>query len=168
MKKFILLILVFAIASCGKDKAKEIQKIKEKQNDKYAFQIECIYEKDDSIAVFYQSEGHIQYDKPLSQKIIGSQLPQKITVLIPEGIVPESFTYTVSTNKEQNSISITGISILKNDKMILNGSNYKYNSYFLTDTSFKWNEEKSCFDLTHTNTYPPSLVGSELLKAILR
>jgi hypothetical protein len=166
MKHIIKVLLILVIFSCGKDKTKTIETETEKAFV-YSFEIEGVYEKNDSIVLFYQKDGYIQYESPISQTVTGSNLSQKITFNLPEKLSPESFNLTVSTNKMQDFVIITGLNVLKDGKKVLDGTNYLYNDYFLTDESFTWNTEKAYFNLNHNNKYPPSFVGSDKLKDLL-
>ncbi|WP_338409382.1 hypothetical protein [uncultured Flavobacterium sp.] len=164
MKKIItVLVCVFTLISCGSDKKKEGQ---EPQEDIYSIEINAIYEKDDSIAVFYQTDNYMQYDKPLSQLIKGSPMPQKLVIYVPQGIVAENFIVVASTNKNQPHITVTNITVNIGD-LTIDGSNYKYSDLFLTDASFSWDLEKARYNLTHTNKYPPAFVGNEKLLSLV-
>lgn len=164
-----MLLSVLTLVSCGKEK----ENVEGKDSaaaevlDKYSLELDAIYEKNDSINVFYKMDGYFQYEKPISTIVNGSQLPQKIKVQIPEGIAIENIKIEVSTNKEQEGIAVQNISILNNDKVVIDGSNGKHSDYFLTDESFTWDLEKSRFKLNHSNKYPPGLLGNDLTESFL-
>ncbi|WP_133609045.1 hypothetical protein [Flavobacterium cheniae] len=166
-KTIIMLISVIALVSCGKDKKEVKDNTVVQVVDKYSLEIDAIYEKNDSINVFYKMDGYFQYEKPISATIKGSQMPQKVKVQIPEGIAIENIKIEVSTNKEQEGLTVQNISILNNDKVVIDGSNGKHSEYFLTDESFTWDLEKSRFKLNHSNKYPPGLLGNELTESLL-
>jgi hypothetical protein len=167
MKKIILaLVTAVTLISCGSDKKKEEVETA-KTATKYALVMDAIYEKDDSISVFYETDGIMQYEKPISYKIKGSPMPQNIKVDIPEGIIVENLKIEVSTNKLQDVLTIKNISVLKNDVIVLDGSNGTFYKYFLTDESFTWDLEKSRYKLIHTNKYSPGVIGGELAKSFL-
>jgi hypothetical protein len=168
MKKTILLLIgVIALVSCGKDKEEVKDNALAEVVNKFSLEIDAIYEKNDSINVFYKMDSYFQYEKPISALIKASNLPQKIKVDIPEGIAIENIKIEVSNNKEQQSLSIQNISILNNGKVVVDGSNGKYSTYFVTDESFTWDLEKSRFKLNHSNKYPPGLLGNELTESLL-
>lgn len=169
MKKiFLLLVVAVSLYSCGSDKKKENSAEAEAVvTDKYNVVLEAIYEKDDSIVVFYQKDKFFQYEKPTSLKIKGSPLMQKLTVNIPEGIAIENLSITSSTNKSQDFITIKGISVLNDKTVIFDGSNGKHSEIFLTDPSFSWDLKNSRYNLNHKNQYPPSILGSEKLSDLL-
>ncbi len=170
MKKTIIMLLsVLTLVSCGKEKENGAEKDKAGTGllDKYSLELDAIYEKNDSINVFYKTDGFFQYEKPITTKVNGSQLPQKIKVQIPEGIAIENIKIEVSTNKEQEALTIQNISILNNDKVVVDGSNGKHSEYFVTDESFSWDLEKSRFKLNHSNKYPPGLLGNDLTESLL-
>ena len=162
-----MLISVIALVSCGKDKEEVKDNTVAEVVNKYALEIDAIYEKDDKINVFYKSDGFFQYEKPITTTIKGSQMPQKIKVQIPEGIAVENIKIEVSTNKEQEALTVQNISILNNDKVVIDGSNGQHSKYFVTDESFSWDLEKSRFKLNHSNKYPPGLLGNEQIEAFL-
>lgn len=168
MKKLILIFVsIITLVSCGSDKKKEeSETIEKKPSLKYSLEMDLIYEKDDSLSVVYQLDNVMQYEKAIDYKIKGSALPQKITIDFPEGENPENLNIIVSTNKEQSHITINNVSIKIGDNVI-DGSNYKYSDYFLTDPSFSWDLEKSRYNLVHTNEYPPALVGNEKLLSLM-
>lgn len=168
MKKILVLFVVsIGLVSCGGDKPKNADvKADNQAPAKYVVEIDGIYEKNDSIVVFYEVDGSVKYDNPTSLKITGSPDVQHLTVKLPEGIPVESLIFTASTNKEQASLMINNITI-KNGNDVIDGSNYKYAENFLSDASFKWDDKNARYTLIHTNQYPPSFVGSENLKSLL-
>ena len=171
MKNLILLglFLSFAFVSCGTDKKESVNEtsVEVKESIKYSVVLEAIYEKDDSLVVFYQKDKYFKYENPISQVIKGSPMPQKITINIPKGIDVENIKITASTNKEQPHVTINNVSILKNDSLVIDGSQGKHSEYFLTDETFSWDVEKSRYKLDHNKQYPPSLVGNDLLLSLL-
>lgn len=171
MKKLILLfILPFAIVSCGGDKktkSSESEVVENKNTDKYSVDIEGIFEKDDSLVVFYQKENYFNYDDPKSIIIKGLPLMQKVNINLPEGVAVENVKITVSTNKEQGFLTIKNISI-KNDKLVvIDGDNGKHSEYFSTDESFSWDEKNLRYILDHTKKYPPSFIGKQSIVSLL-
>jgi len=167
MKKLVLLFLgIVLLTSCGGDKKKEASTDVEEVKDKYVLIMDAIYEKDDSVEVVYQNDNFFKYETPIVVKVIGAPTMQKLTFAAPEGIAVENFKITVSSNKDQEHLTIKNISITNNSKVI-DGDNGKYNSYFLTDESFTWDTKNSRFSLIHTNKYPPSLVGNDVLISLL-
>ncbi|GEM54458.1 hypothetical protein B0A58_01890 [Flavobacterium branchiophilum NBRC 15030 = ATCC 35035] len=168
MKKIIGLVLsALIIVSCGKEKKTDSeQETLEVSGDKFTLEIEGIYEKDDSLIVFYENEGFFVHDKPTSVKVKGSPLNQKIIVDMPKNIFPSNFKITVSTNKDQKNLLISNVTI-KNGKLLIDGSNDKYSKLFATDESFSWDEKNSRFTLNHSNKYPPSFIGTKELIGLL-
>ncbi len=167
MKKLVLLFLgSVLLTSCGGDKKKEASTEVEEVKDKYVLIMDAIYEKDDSVEVVYQNDNFFKYDTAIKVKVIGAPTMQKLTFAVPEGIAVENFKISVSTNKDQEHLAIKNISISNNSKVI-NGDNGKFNEYFLTDESFSWDLKNSRFNLIHSNKYPPSLVGSDVLISLL-
>ena len=165
MKKIIVLITVIAtLVSCGKDKKnfeKEVVK-----NTAVSLELAGTFAKNDSLAVFYKTDGYYHYDKPVTRTIKGSDLAQKITFEIPQGIAPENLIVIASTNKEQEKLIITEITI-KNGDDIIDGQNFKYFDYFVADNSFTLDQNTKVYTLSHANKYPPAIAGTEKLEALL-
>jgi hypothetical protein len=172
MKKIVyLLVIITALASCGRDKkeeqTKQSESVVEKKADQYSVLIEAIYEKNDSISLVYQDGGFFQYEKAISSKITGQTGLQKIEIKIPENQQIENIKIVISTNKDQQTLDVRNISILQNGNPIIDGSISKYAQYFLTDSSFKWDATKSRYILDHSGKYPPTLVGNEKIIQML-
>ncbi|WP_310379658.1 hypothetical protein [Flavobacterium sp.] len=171
MKKIVLLFIgSILLMSCGGDKKtnnSEASIVENENNDKYIIDIEGVFEKNDSLVVFYQRENYFNYDDPISVKIIGSPVMQKTSINLPEGIVVENVKITISTNKEQGSLTIKNISIKNNKLLVVDGDNGKHSEYFSTDESFSWDDVKSRYILNHDKKYPPSLIGKETLISLL-
>ena len=162
MKRLIVLFAVAAVfVSCGKDK-KDLDKAVNLDKP-VSIEIGATYAKDDSLVVFYKLDGNYMYDKPISKPIKGSASPQKITFDIPAGIRPENFSIVVSTNKDQAAVIITEITV-KNGDNVIDGKNYKYFDFFVADNSLLFDEKTGAFTLTHTNKYPPAIVGKDVLE----
>lgn len=169
MKKTILIFVsIITLISCGSDKKNEqLETSEPKASVKYSLVMDAIYEKDDSIVVFYETDGFMQYEKPLFYKIKGAPMLQNFKVEIPEGIVVENIKIETSTNKSQNVLTVKNISVLKDSEVVLDGSNGKFSEYFLTDESFSWDLENSRYKIVHTNKYPPGIIGNEQAKSFL-
>lgn len=168
MKKIVLLLVtVLTIISCGKNKKEETEKPLEKESIKTTLILDAVYIKDDSIAVYYKQNNYFNYDKPISVKIKGAELSQRIKIEMPQDIAVENFSIVASTNKDQKTLVVSGISVEQNDKLLFDGKIYQYLTYFLADESFKWDVKRQVNDLTHTNKYPPGIVGSEKIEQLL-
>ncbi len=168
MKKIVLLAFSITLFSCGGDKKKEaVSETPIAAVNKYDVVIDGIYEKNDSIAVIYKTDGYFQYEKPISQLIKGSKDIQRITVNIPEGIAAENFQVTLSTNKEQKILTVKNISIRNGDVEVFNGDNLKYVPYFNANSGFTWNQEGLNYKLNFDGQYPPGQTGNEKLEGIL-
>ncbi|CAM3957771.1 MULTISPECIES: hypothetical protein [Flavobacterium] len=169
MKKIALLLLVgVTFFSCGREKKEEadFSEIAE-ESLKTTLILDAIYIKDDSLSVFCKVDNYFLYDKPIAVKVKGSDVIQRISIEIPENTPVESFSIVASTNKDQSTLVMKGISVEQNGKMVFDGSDYKYLDYFLADESFKWDEAKQRCDISHSNKYPPGIVGSEKIEHIL-
>jgi hypothetical protein len=92
---------------------------------------------------------------------------QRITVNFPDGEAIENISFVASTNKDQSYLTIKNISVKNDTVMVFDGDNYKHTGYFLPDSSFSWDLQKSRFNISHTGKYPPGMVGSEQLIALL-
>ncbi len=172
MKKISLLLIgMTLLISCGKDKSATTDENSEGSNskpvDQYSLVLEGIYEKNDSINVVYQEKGYYQYDKSIGQKIQGNLASQRIEVIIPSGVAVENIKLISSTNPDQSTLVLNTISVVKNNKVVLDGSAGKHSQYFLTDDGFSWDTVKLRYNLDHTKKYPPTFVGNEKALEIL-
>jgi hypothetical protein len=168
MKKSILILIsVLTLGSCGKEKKEDLQVNEPIESLKTSLILDAIYLEDDSLAVFCKVDNYFIYDKPISVKVKGSELIQKIVFDVPENTSVENFAIVASTNKKQNTLVIKGISVKQNDKIVFDGSEYKHLEYFLADESFKWDEANQRANISHSNKYPPGIVGSEKLEQLL-
>ena len=161
-----MLIASILCFSCGK-KAEENTTEKTEIKEKYAIEIDGIYEKDDTITVFYKTDGNFQFDKPINQSIKGSPLAQKIVVDLPQDLAIENVKIEISHNKDQAYITVPNISLKKDNALIIDGRDYKHNQFFMTDGSFKWDEKNIRYGLIHTNQYPPGFVGNDKVEQLL-
>ena len=166
--KALLLIMAITLVSCGGDKTKnaEVKDKTENVSDNYVVEVDAIYEKNDSLVFFYEVDGIVKYENPITLKVTGAPTSQHLLIRMPENTPIENLIYTVSTNKEQPKITITNVTI-KNGEKTIDGTNYKYGENFFTDESFKWNDTDKSYILNHANKYPPALVGNDKLRASL-
>lgn len=168
MKKFAQLFLMSLILfSCGKEKKSETEINETKESIKTVLIIDGTYIKDDEIKVFYKENGYFNYDRPTVLKITGSELIQRLRVDLPADINMENFSITATTNKEQKTLVIKGLSVEINGKLAFDGTDYKHVGYFNSDESFSWDEKNQRCNVVHTNKYPPGIVGSDKLEALL-
>jgi hypothetical protein len=166
MKKVVLLLLSgLVLFSCGRNK-KEVTEETIKPND-ISLVIDGVYEKDDSLVVYKKVSGYYLYDMPITYKVKGSALIQRILLDIPGGENVSNFSIVASTNKQQEHLTLKNISIKSNDSLIFDGDNFKHSEYFMADESFIWDPKLLRCNLVHTNKYPPGLVGNEKLEEIL-
>ncbi|WP_297517928.1 hypothetical protein [Flavobacterium sp.] len=166
MKKICLIFIGLTLfSSCGKDKSATSDDTSGDSNskpvDQYSLVLEGVYEKNDSINVVYQEKGFYQYDKSIGQKVQGNPVSQRIEVIIPSGVALENIKLISSTNPDQQTLVLNTISVIKNNKVVLDGSSGKHSQYFLTDDGFSWDAVKSRYNLDHTKKYPPTFVGNE-------
>ncbi len=168
MKKIALLLIAgFIFFSCGKEK-KEVEETKTvKESLKTSLILDAVYIKDDTIKVFYKQDNFFNYDNPTVVQIKGSDSIQRIVIDMPMDVAVENFSIVASTNKDQKTLVVKNISVQENDVIVFDGSDYKHTEYFLSDESFSWDEENQRCNLTHTNKYPPGIVGSEKLEMLL-
>lgn len=166
MKKIVLLFVAVLLATSCKDKKEVVEETKAAEIN-YSLVIDAVYEKDDSIVAFYKLDNYFKYDKPVTLKIKGGALSQRIKLDFPEGVAIEDINLTASTNKEQAYITVKNMSVLNNETVVVDGNNYKHSDYFLSDQSFSWDPKFSRYNLNHGNQYPPGFVGNEKLKSAL-
>ena len=170
MKKIILLLIGGLLLTSCVDKKKEgVETSEESKVVTYNYSVvfDAIYKKEDSIKVYYKLNGYFNYDNPVVAKINGSDSIQKIKIDMPAEIAVENFSIVASTNKDQNTLVIRNISVERNNKIIFDGSAYKYNDYFLSDESFSWDDKNQRFNLNHSNKYPPGIIGNDKLEGLM-
>ena len=168
MKKTALLVFMGVLLfSCGKTKKEVDETQVTKESLRTTLILDAIYVKDDSIKVFYKVNSYFNYDQPVTVKITGSDSIQKIKIEMPLDIPVENFSIVASTNKDQNTLLIKNISVEQNNNLIFDGSEYKYNDYFLTDESFSWDDKNQRFNINHSNKFPPGIVGNEKFEGLM-
>lgn len=166
MKKLVLLLITIALVSCGKEK-KNVEIKEEKELNNYTLTIEAIYPKDDSISVVYMTGNYFQYEKAISLKIKGSASLQQLPITIPQDIIIENVQITLSTNKDQNKITLKNLSVFNNKSEIFNGSNFTYSEYFDFNPGVSWDIKDKSFDLNFDGKFPPGMTGNNSLIAKL-
>ncbi|WP_339838893.1 hypothetical protein [uncultured Flavobacterium sp.] len=168
MNKIILVSLIsFLLFSCG-DGTKKEETIDEKVivADQFSVTINALYPKDDVISIVFKKDGYYLSGEPVEKIVKGSDLPQQITIDLPKGEKIQNLSINLSTNKEQNEIGITGISIKNNDKVVLSDKE-NFTTYFMANDKVTWNESTSKYVMKHGGEYPPAMGGSEQLEALL-
>jgi hypothetical protein len=168
MKKLVLIFFSgLLLLSCGRNKKEESDETLNAKLNKITLLIDGVYEKDDSIVVYKKVGGFFLYDMPISYKLKGSALIQRILIEIPGGENASNFSIVASTNKLQEHLTLKNISVKSNDSLVFDGDNFKHSDYFMADQSFIWDPKLLRCNLVHTNKYPPGLVGNEKLEEIL-
>lgn len=169
MKKIALLFIgALVLTSCGSDKKSDDKKDTVVEvKDKYIVEVDGIFEKNDELTVYCQKQGYYDYDNPLKKQVTGSTASQHVQFDIPENVQLENIILIPSTNKEQAYITISNISIKKNDSLVVNGANYQHNNFFNTDGSFTWDEKNQRFNLNHGNANPPAISGKDTVPGML-
>lgn len=167
MKNLVLLLFCTVLFTACGDKKKENDLAKSEVQYKYNLVVDGIYEKDDSISVIYQKDKYYKYDAAIGLKVKGNPMMQRMTLDFPVGEEIENITIVVSTNKEQPHVTIKNISVKNGDIIVLDGDNYKHGQYFQTDSSFGWDAKNLRYTISHAGQYPPAMVGSEQLAALL-
>lgn len=171
MKKvFLLFFTGLILTSCGRDKKNEIEsnEVKTELKDQYSVIINAIYEKDDQLVLIYKKNGYWDYDNQTKFPVKGTPNSQTLNIVFPSGEERyDNVQIDVSTNKDQKILTLTDISILNNGKEIVNGRNMAFIKYFNFGTAFTWDEKKKRYNLLFDQKYPPRIVGSDNLEAIL-
>lgn len=170
MKKIILLLIGGLLLTSCVDKKKDATETSEESNvvkDNYAVVFEAIYEKDDEVLMIFKKDGFWDYDHPSTYKIVGDTAIQKLTFDLPKSLSVENIQIDLSSNKEQETLKLTGINLYNNGQEIINGSNMGFVKYFLTGTGLGWDEKNLRYNLIFGGEYPPRIVGNELLESML-
>jgi hypothetical protein len=165
MKKSILLLIsVLTLVSCGKEKKEEVVSL---EKDNYSVFFDAIYEKDDEISMIFKIDGFWDYDHPKTFKIQGNTAMQNLTFELPKGLAVENVQIDLSSNIEQKTLTLKGVSISNNEKIIISGSEMGFVQYFNTGTGLDWDYVKLRYNLIFGGEFPPRMVGNELLESML-
>lgn len=172
MKKIGLLFLgSILLFSCGKESKKEEVNTPEAKEvvatDNYAIVFDAKYEKNDEISVVYKKNGYWDYDNPTKVQVTGQPVIQNIRVSAPQGVSVENFQIDISSNKEQQYVTIKGIHVFNNEKEIINGGNNTFSKYFNTGESVGWDPKEERFIMKFDGKYPPRMVGNEEVEVLL-
>lgn len=165
MKKILLVTLVTLLMfSCGGKKEKEVEN--DVVVDNYSIAIDAVYEKNDSLLFIYAQGGSLKFEKVKGMAVKGSPLVQRLVFNFPAGDKVENVGVTMSQNKDQKTLVVKAITIKNNNKEII-GTKDNYLTYFQADEGFSWDVKETRYNLNHDKKYPPSLMGSEVLKDAL-
>lgn len=160
MKK---LIFVFSMSvmlfSCGKNKQDIV--ITPEKVVKYVVSLEAIYPKDDSIAVIFKTDGYFQYEKAVSLKIKGSDLVQKLNIDMPDGVQVDNVQLTVSTNNNQEKITLKDISILNDNVKLIDVNNLAITDFFDFNPGLALDFKERFCTLNFKGQYPPGITGNK-------
>lgn len=171
MKKLILLFsgLVLVLSSCGREKKNDINATNEEvvKSDNFSIVMSAIYEKDDELVLVFKKNGYWDYDNPTKFLVKGQPNSQTINLQFPMGERYDNVQIDVSTNKEQKVLTLTNISILNNGKVEVDGRNMAFLKFFNFGTAFTWDEKNLRYNLLFDQQYPPRIMGSESLEAVL-
>ncbi|MEO4007223.1 MULTISPECIES: hypothetical protein [unclassified Flavobacterium] len=173
MKKIGLLFLgSILLFSCGRDNKKEEAETSSEQKevvvaDNYAITLDAIYEKDDELLLVFKKAGYWDYDHPTKFKIVGQPNMQNIKIDVPQGLSMENVQVDLSSNKEQKYVTIKGINVLNNGKVVIDGSNNMHAKYFDMGNSVGWDPKGLRYIMNFGGEYPPRMVGNEQLEAVL-
>lgn len=170
MKKvFLSLIVAFVVMSCGDDKGKKPQEsVVEEVKDTYSITMDALYEKDDELIFVYKFNGFWDYEHPIKHKVTGQPGMQRIVIKVPANIAMENVQVDLSSNKEQQFLPLTNVTISKNDKQLYNGANMAFVPYFNMGVGVSWDAEKTRYILHFDKEYPPRMVGNEKLEELLK
>ena len=132
MKKLVLIFFSgILLLSCGRNKKEESSETVNLKLNKIALLIDAVYEKDDSILVYKKVNGYYLYDNPVTYKVKGSALIQRILIDIPGEEKVSNFSIVASTNKLQEHLTLKNISVKSNDSLVFDGDNFKHSGYFM-------------------------------------
>lgn len=135
------------------------------QPETLIFRMHAKYGKNDRIWVFY-TEDHFQESFPvdtvLTQSISGSNDYQWITLMFPQGIIPERIKIRFSNNREQDTINLKEIQFIKGkNAMRLKGS--RLVNYFNFSKYIETRNGRELIFITIDNKYDPNIVSSSAL-----
>ncbi len=168
MKKqfiFLNLVLITLFISCkNKEEAKPVEEIKANTFDVI---VDLKIEKDDELILFYKDPSIAYFDakNTVYNGVKGKPESQQIIFSVPEGILPNDIRFDISSNKEQNPITINSITlsfegrvfkIAQKDilKYFTPNDFIKFDDSTGTATFFKKGEEYDPYFLTKEIIYP--------------
>ena len=119
-----LALLIFIISACKEEKPKEAPKetpkvaVTENIDKRYKVMLDFVAKKDDSFALFYTTDGSIDFTKiePIWVEFKGDEIMQQIVFNIPDNVVPTQLRLDVGVNKEQEEVIIRKFKMVHLDK----------------------------------------------------
>lgn len=174
MKKLILVFAAtLAVISCGKEKNTDIESTPEASQEaevkksEFSVILDAIYEKNDSVILqVYDVDGNEYLDKDVAVAVTGSPVAQKIELKSPTGVDIRNIVIAFSTNKEQDSFTLKGITMVKDGVEVVKPDNFLY--FFSNNDQMIMDANTGVHKLKHENKgYHPAFGGNEQMKAIL-
>lgn len=163
MKKIFFGILTSSILlSCGKE-TKEV--VKEDVSNSYSVTVNAIYPEDDSLVVVYKKDTYFQYENPIPLIVKGAPGMQSLTVTLPEKDIVENLEISLSTNKNQKTITLKNILIKNKEKLIFDVLNQGQGltDYFDVNKGMILNNDGT-INLNFDGKYPPGMTGNQNLE----
>lgn len=169
MKKiFYVAVFSLVLFSCGKDKKAEDAKEVVVNTDEYVVTLDAIYEKNDSTYLnVYDQADHDIADLKVYTNVEASPIVQTVEYKIKKGAEFSNVCFSLSTNKEQNTIQIKAVTIKKNGKLIIGGPGDHWDYYFANNDQLVIDMTTGIHKLKHDQIYTAGLVGNDLLKSLL-
>lgn len=166
MKRLVLLLSIsLMFFSCGKEKKQEVEKpIK----SDFVVYLDAIYEKNDSTYLnIYDKKGNDMLSSRVYVNVKGSPLVQRVTYKIAKGLEFSNICFSLSTNKDQKTIQIKGISIQNKGKTIIGGKGQKTDGFFAINDQIVLNLATGIHELKHDKVYTAGLSGNDVLKKLI-
>ena len=164
--KLILTLLSFStiFISCKNDKKDEAADLEVPKANTFDVTVDMVVKKDDELILFYKDQSINYFDdkNTVYSGVKGSEVSQKVTFSIPEGVLPNDIRFDISSKKEQQPIKINSITLsFEGRQFIIDQMNFekffKANEYIQYDaaTATATCTEKNGIYDPYFNTNPP-------------
>lgn len=149
VKAIVSIAILILFASCDKT-----------NKDNFSINIDAVIKQNDSIQVFYTTDGTISFNEKKSfwKKVKGSPKNQTIKLIVPQKIIPNQLRIDFGRNKKQDGIILNKIELHYKTQAIILKGNEIY-------TLFRIDESNTVLDKkwgTLDRKTPNQLVGPSL------
>jgi hypothetical protein len=133
--------------------------------------LDVLVQEDTIFDIFYTSDSinePFNNEKRIFTKVKGSENPQTVTLLFPEGIMPYNFRIDLGDNalKKETNIEISTINVKLNNKDIV--INRQILDHFFIANEYLKKTDLGYLRMVYANKYDPYLLASPTLLAKMR
>ena len=144
----VLILSIITLFSC-KEKA---EKIEDPKVITFDVTLDVIVPKDDMLIVHYleAKDDWFTGDKSVWVKVSGSEQEQKCTFSLPEGILPKDVRLDISSEKEQQKITLNSVTLSYNGNQFLI-QKQDIDKYFVGNEFIKFDAKTNIASLSNVN-----------------